>query len=279
MLDEAVPVEVVRHFCNIATRRLGVDIDANHHALVAGRVAKRLQLLQVDVDEYMSRLDDDRDCSEVVGFLDFLRPCAPRFFARRDDHVALCSSLLSGLKDGKRRIRMWSAGCGSGEEAYSMAATALGAVEASGLRLCDVDIKILATDISKPVLDQGKQGTFHAEQLRDVPRPLRDRYFHTTENGLTIDEDVKDMVHFRRLNLTSLPYPMTGPLDAIFCHEGLRPLVPSARCRVDSAMRDLLTEQGLLCTGFANEEFPAAANEGEVLFPHDGARKLPDGHC
>jgi chemotaxis protein methyltransferase CheR len=278
MLDEAVSVEVVRRFCTIATHRLGVGIDTNHRALVAGRVAKRLALLQVDIDEYMSRIDDDRDCSEVVGFLDFLRPRAPRFFARREDHVALCSHLAGCLKDGKRRLRLWSAGCGSGEEAYSMAATALGAVEAAELRLHDVDIKILATDISKPMLDRGKHGVFHEEQLRDVPRALRGRTFHATENGLTIDEDLKDMVHFRRLNLTSLPYPMTGPLDAIFCHEGLKPLVPSARRRVARAVKPLLAHQGLLCTGFAAEDL-AAVDESDMTFAWDDAHSGRDGNC
>jgi chemotaxis protein methyltransferase CheR len=279
MLDEAVSLEVVRRFCNIATHRLGVGIDTHHHALVAGRVAKRLALLQVDVDEYMSRLDDDRDCCEVVGFLDVLRPRAPRFFARRDDHLALCSHLIDLLKRGRRRLRLWSAGCGSGEEAYSMAATALGAVEACDLRWHDVDIKILATDISKTMLDRGRHGVFQEEQLRGMPRAHRDRFFHTSEDGLTIDEAFKDMVHFRRLNLTSLPYPMTGPLDAIFCHEGLKPLVPSARSRVARAVKDLLAEQALLCTGFAVEDLAAADDEDHMVFTLGDARSRPDGNC
>lgn len=279
MFDEAVSLEVVRRFCSIATQRLGVGIDTHHHALVAGRVAKRLALLQVDVDEYMSRLDDDRDCCEVIGFLDVLRPRAPRFFARRDDHIALCSHLIDLLKSGKRRLRLWSAGCGSGEEAYGMAATALGAVEACELRWHDVDVKILATDISNPMLDRGRHGAFQEEQLRDVPRTLRDRYFHASDDGLTIDEEFKDMVCFRRLNLTSLPYPMSGPLDAIFCHEGLKPLVPSARRRVVSAVKDVLADQGLLCTGFADEDLAAADDVSEMTFALSDARSRPDGNC
>jgi chemotaxis methyl-accepting protein methylase len=106
-----------------------------------------------------------------------------------------------------------------------------------------------------------------------MPRTLRARYFHATEDGLTIDEDLKDMVHFRRLNLTSLPYPMTGPLDAIFCHEGLKPLVPSARSRVVSAVKELLARQGLLCTGFSDEDLAGGLGESDILF----ARR--DGNC
>jgi chemotaxis protein methyltransferase CheR len=256
--------------------------------LVAGRVAKRLQTLQLAIDEYMSRLDEDQDCSEVIGFLDFLRPPPPRFFARRDDHTALHGRLVHWLKGGKARIRLWSAGCGTGEEAYGMALTALSAVQASEVGLGNVDIKILATDISKPMLDRGKKGVFDEAQLRDVPTFMRDRYFHAVDDGIAIDEDLKDMVYFRRLNLANSPYPMTGPLEAIFCHEGLSPLVASARKRVASTVNDLLADGGLLCTGFggkaSDEASDAASSEDSVDFA--GESTLPThkisirrGHC
>ena len=283
MFREGVSVDVVRHFCHLATDRLGVGISAHHEALVAGRVAKRLQLLQVAVDEYISRLDEDQECSEVVGFLDFLRPRPPRFFARLGDHAALHRQLVRWLRGGKLRIRLWSAGCGTGEEAYVMALTALSAVQVSEVGLGDVDIKILATDISTPMLDRGKKGLFDEEQLREVPPFMRERYFRAVEGGMAIDEDVKDMVYFRRLNLSRLPYPMTGPLEAIFCHEGLAPLVALARKRVVSAVNDLLAEGGLLCTGFGGQ---ASDGVDEGSADADGAptpltRKIPirRGHC
>ncbi len=258
MFHEGVSMEVVRHFCDIATNRLGVGIGTSQEALVAGRVAKRLQMLQVALDEYMSRLDEDQDCNEVIGFLDFLRPRPPRFFARIDDHTALHGRLVRLLKGGKRRIRLWSAGCGTGEEAYGMALTALGAVQTSEVGLDNVDIKILATDISTPMLEHGKKGVFDEAQLRDVPRFMRDRYFHAAEGGVAIDEEIKDTVYFRRLNLALPPYPMAGPLEAIFCHEGLVPLVASVRNRVAGAVNDLLAEYGLLCTGFSEESLAEA---------------------
>jgi chemotaxis protein methyltransferase CheR len=281
MLDEAVSVEVIRHFCHIATHRLGVGLGDGHQALVAGRVAKRLRALQVDVDEYIERLNEDEDCSEVIDFLDFLRPRPPRFFARRQDHNTLHTALVAWLGQGKRRIRLWSAGCGSGEEAYGMALTTLGAMEVAKVGLQEVDVKILATDMSKAVLQRGKQGLYDDEQLRDVPRTLYDRYFHATDNGLAIDEDVKDLVRFRRLNLTKLPYPMTGPLEAIFCHEGLQPLVRSARTRVTNAVKELITEEGLLCTGFDDEAVAAARLDQDVeedaLVSLTG--RIRPGHC
>ena len=133
MFDEVVSVEVVRRFCHIATRRLGVGIDPKVEALVAGRVAKRLRILQLPLDEYLSRLDEDRHCDEVVGFLDVMRPRPARFFARGFDHAQLHAQLRRWLAAGRRRFRLWSAGCGSGEEPYAMALTVLAAVEAANI--------------------------------------------------------------------------------------------------------------------------------------------------
>jgi len=277
MFDEAVSTEVVRHFCRIAKNRLGVWIGDNHHPLVAGRVAKRLQALQVDADEYLTRLNDDHDCSEVIGFLDFLRPRPPRFFSRREDHAALHTMLVRLLSEGQRRFRLWSAGCGTGEEPFGMALTALGAMEAAKVALPDVDLKILATDISKVVMERGKQGLFDEQQLRDVPRAFHDRYFAASEGGFAVDESIRDMVRFRRLNLTKLPYPMTGPLDGIFCHGALAPLVPSARTSVTDAMKDLLAEEGLICTGFGDATPAPTADDADGFISRIGPSFR--GHC
>ena len=119
LLEEVVSVEVVRHFCHVATRRLGIELDAKAKALVAGRVAKRLGMLQVPLDEYLSRLEEDKNCDEVVGFLDFVRPRPPGFFARFADHAELHNQIRRWLREGRRRFRLWSAGCGSGRRGAS----------------------------------------------------------------------------------------------------------------------------------------------------------------
>lgn len=283
MLDEVISVDVVRRFCHVASHRLGVAIDAKQHALVAGRVAKRLQALDVGIDEYMCRLDEDHECNEVVGFLDFLRPRPPRVFARREDHIALHAALVAVLKSGKRRIRLWSAGCGTGEEAYGMALTALAAVEAAEVTLPDLDIKVLATDLSKTILQRGKQGVFDDEQLRDVPPTMQARYFHATENGTVLDESLKELVYFRRLNLSSLPFPMTGPFEAIFCEQGLAPMVAPARKRALAAVQAVLVPGGLLCTGLGpdplDDGLDASDETGDAMML-SGANSRPRyGHC
>ena len=280
MSDEVVSGEVVRHFCQVASLRLGVEISPSAEALVAGRVAKRLLLLQVPLDEYLSRLEEDRDCEEIVGFLDFVRPRAARFFARRSDHARLHALIRNGLHAGRRRFRLWSAGCGSGEEPYAMALSALDTIESMQIPPAAVDLKILASDLSPRMLERGQQGVFDDAQVCDVPARLRDRCFFDTDEGVAIAQEIKSLIVFRRLNLAHPPFPMRGPLDAIFCHEGLAHLAPPARRRALAAARALLGEPGVLCTGLPEHE-DADGDDGDEAAWRDGlaGSSRPLGHC
>jgi chemotaxis protein methyltransferase CheR len=280
MLHEVVSVEVVRHFCHIATRRLGVGMDPKVEALVAGRVAKRLKVLQVPLDEYLSRLEGDQNCDEVVGFLEVMRPKPASFFFRSADHARLHAQLRRWLLAGRRRFRLWSAGCGSGEEPYAMALTALHAIEDAQVPSEDVDWKILASDVSLRILERGKKGVFDEAQVSDVPEAVAERFFVVTSEGARIRSDVKAHVIFRRLNIAQPPFPMTGPLDAVFCHEGLLPLLPKVRRRVIDAASALLGEDGIFCTGF-DEGSLGATDDAELEdwqeLAHDSTHR--QGNC
>jgi len=280
MLPEVVSVEVVRHFCHIATRRLGIGIDAKVEALVAGRVAKRLKVLQLPLDEYLSRLEGDQNCDEVVGFLEVMRPRPERFFARPGEHALLRAHLGRWLAAGRRRFRLWSAGCGSGEEPYAMALTILQAIEAARLAPEAVNWKILASDASLRALERGKKGVFDEEQVSGIPDDLLARSFTETNEGTEIRGEVKAHVVFRRLNIAQPPFPMTGPLDAIFCREGLLPLLPRVRRRVIDAAKALLARDGVLFTG-VDEASLHEADAAEDDFWQEVARDLTlrQGNC
>jgi len=280
MLDEVVSVDVVRHFCHIATCRLGVGMDPKVAALVAGRVAKRLKVLQLPLDEYLSRLEGDQNCDEVVSLLEVMRPRPARFFARAADHALLQAQLGRWLAAGRRRFRMWSAGCGSGEEPYAMALTMLQAIEAARLPPEMVDWKILASDASLRSLERGKKGVFDEEQVSGVSDVLLARFFTETHEGAAIRGEVKARVVFRRLNIAQPPFPMTGPLDAIFCHEGLLPLLPRVRRRVIDAAKSLLVRDGSFCTGI-DEDSLQRADSVEDDFWQEVAQDLSrhQGNC
>jgi chemotaxis protein methyltransferase CheR len=225
-------------------------MDPKMEALVAGRVAKRLQVLQIPMDEYLSRLDGDQNCDEVVGFLEVIRPRPARFFARAAEYARLRAQLGRWLAAGRRRFRLWSAGCGSGEEPYAMALTILQAIEAARLAPSSVDWKILASDSSLRALERGKKGVFDEEQVAGIPETMLARFFTETSEGIAICGEAKAHVVFRRLNIAQPPFPMNGPLDAIFCHESLLPLLPRVRRRVIDAAKTLLSKDGGFCAGY-----------------------------
>ena len=266
MIEEVVPVEVVRSFRNLAARHLGLAIDKEWEPVVCARITKRLKQLQLPLHRYLYRLYQEKDAGEIVSFWDFVRPRPLALFAPWSDYEQLHAHVLHRLASGQRRFRFWSAGCGSGEQAYAMALTAEHAASVEGVETSSLDLKILATDLSAIAIASGKRGVFDRMQVQHVPQDLRRRHFFRSSGGFAISDDIQSRVVFRVLNLAQPPFPMTRPFDAIFCHEGLAPLVPEARTRALRATQDLLCKDGFLRAGF---DIPLGSS-GEP------SQKLPD---
>ncbi len=270
MLDEVVPVEVVRKFRDLAVRHLGLDLDEGLDPVIAARITKRLSELQLSLHSYVARLQQDTTGDEIVSLWDLVRPRPARFFAHWPDCRRLHARMCNWLEQGGRRFRLWSAGCGSGEEAFTMALVVRNAVDVTGVDRHAIDLKILATDISSLRIGAGKRGLFAGPQVWSVPEGLRRRHFNETDAGFQISDEIHERVVFRRLNLSTPPFPMTGKMDAIFCEEGLRNLAPPAQRRAVRAARSLMTEQGLLRTGLA-EEFAQFDDEAADTFSPGGS--------
>jgi chemotaxis methyl-accepting protein methylase len=249
MFDEVEPARVVESFRHLAAAHLGLDLDHSLDAVIAARIGKRSSELRLSLPGYLAHLQEDSRGEEIIAFWDFVRPRPARFFARWPDCRRLHARLHKLIEHGSRRFRLWSAGCGSGEEAFTMALVAHNAMEAAGVEPGAVDLKILATDLSPRRVEVGKRGLFATPQVWSVPEELRRRHFVETDAGYQIADQIHARVVFRPLNLATPPFPMTGKLDAIFCQEGLASLVPQAQRRAVKAARALLAEQGLMITG------------------------------
>jgi chemotaxis protein methyltransferase CheR len=265
-MNTVVPLTAVRAFRNLAVRQLGIQIKDELEPLIGGRIIKRMGHFNEPLHRYLSRVYMDKENHEIVTFLDLVRPrCAP-MFARRSDHVLLYTRVRGWLMAGWRRLRFWSAGCGTGEEPYGMALTVLDAIDSLGLSPNEVDFKVLATDVSPRLLEAGRTGLFERPQLCRVPKSMQ-RYFFRAYGGIAIADAIRDRVVFRCLNLTQPPFQMKSDLDAIFCHEALQPMIPQARQRAVTAMRELLQPDGLLCTGFPDQTFDVPEGPEPVAKP------------
>lgn len=136
------------------------------------------------------------------------------YFMREPGHFRFLKDVILPWQEKTNRehnLRIWSAGCSTGEEAY----TAI-MVMKDYFGLQKWDYRILATDISTRVLEEARQGVYAPESLRDVPPRWKQRYFKEDGQTFLLSDEVKREVIFRELNLME-PFPYSKPFDLIFC--------------------------------------------------------------
>jgi chemotaxis protein methyltransferase CheR len=244
--------QLFQRFASLAYDKAGISIRPGKEALVAARVAKRQRALSIaDPQGYLRYLEEDTSGEELSLFLDVISTHFTSFF-REPDHFDLLAAEVSRLAAaGQQRIRLWSAASSTGEEPYTMAMTALGVPGADRL-----DLRILATDIAVDTLKKAQAGVYAADRIEPVPPPLRARWFtrrgdakHPEGELYEVKDELKRLVVFRRLNLTSPPYPMSGPLDIVFCRNVLIYFDQPTRQKLISAVERLIAPGGLLCLG------------------------------
>jgi chemotaxis protein methyltransferase CheR len=196
----------------------GIHLSDQKRELVYGRLTRRLRALQLrSFAEYRERLKGDVQelaelCNAITTNLtSFFRE--PHHFQYLREHVL--APLAANPKDG-RRLRIWSAGCSTGEEPYSIAMTVLEALPDAG----NWDVRILATDLDSEVLERARRGIYPPERTGNLsPERLQRFFIERQEAGgvcRQIAPQVAALVTFKQLNLIHA-LPMKGPLDAIFC--------------------------------------------------------------
>ncbi len=259
-----------QRFCDIAHDLAGIKIREGKESLVSARVSKRLRALKLDSpEEYMDYLVSDDSGQEIVQFLDVITTNFTSFY-REPDHFELLERLIrSRLGQGRQRIRIWCAASSSGEEPWSMAVTLAEALRDHG---GPVDARILATDISTRVLAEARAGVYPAARVRPVSRERLLRWFervgHRDSAGerWSVKPELRQYVLYKRLNLSVVPFPMQGPIDAIFCRNVMIYFDQPVRQRLIAEMDRLLTTGGLLCIGHT-ETLTGIAHGMRILKP------------
>ena len=192
----------------------GIRMRDGKAGLVRSRLAKRLRRLNLpDFDAYLAHVDREPDRREFAEMIDALTTNKTSFLREVSHFDFLRDEVLPALKGP---IRIWSAGCSSGEEPYTLAMLLNATINPHGLR----DARILATDISHRVLATAKGGAYPIDVMADVPSPWLQRYWKRAQaSGRDVFEAgpaLRRLVHFAKLNLME-KWPMQGPFDAILC--------------------------------------------------------------
>ena len=201
-------------------RVAGISLSDAKRTLVVSRLSKIVRALgltgfdaYIDYLETRGRPQDDQD------FVNALTTNLTRFF-REDHHFEHLSSFVGSLvnkprrmgKGGRPRLRIWSAGCSTGQEPYTIALSLL----AAHPELKRWDFRILATDIDSNVVAKAATGIYPANELNGLSAQRTMLFDRAGAGEISIPKEARDLVAFKLLNLIE-PWPLSGPFDAIFC--------------------------------------------------------------
>jgi len=195
----------------------GIKLGPGKEGLVKSRLVKRLRTLGMrSFDQYLSLIESEGAGQELAAMVDLLTTNKTSFFRERQHFDYLSQQILPSLTAGPRRIRIWSAGCSSGQEPYSLAIVLREQIQ-------DIDCwdaRILATDISARMLARAREAIYEEEAVRDVAPALLQKYFVCVRSrhprAYRVNDDLRAMVKLAQLNLMG-EWPMKGPFDLIFC--------------------------------------------------------------
>lgn len=206
----------------LAKSESGISLTPAKTTMVQSRLRGRVRALgYADFDQYAKFVDSESGggLEERREMISALTTNVTHFFREPHHFEMLRGKALPILREKARaggRVRIWSAGCSSGQEPYSIAMTIL----EHAPDLAQKDVLILASDIDRQILDKAKTGIYSEQQITGVPEPLMKKYLHKSGTGLDqqyeIDPALKKLVRFRELNLLR-DWPMTGGFDVVFC--------------------------------------------------------------
>ena len=196
----------------------GVDFAHYKQATMRRRIMRRMAMHRfTDVGRYVEFVKDHPE--EARGLYQDILIHVTRFFREPESFAALATVVLPKLMEGRgadNPVRIWVAGCATGEEAYSVAITVFEAADVSGV---EPNLQLFGTDVSEAAVDFARQGVFPGSISDDVPADKLRRFFTQTDGGYRISKTIRDRCVFARQDLTRDP-PFSR-LDLIICRNVL----------------------------------------------------------
>jgi chemotaxis protein methyltransferase CheR len=241
-------------FQRIVHREAGIHLGDIKLALVASRLLRRIRELGLaSYGAYYRRVVDDK--SELTLMLDAITTNETHFFREGRHFELLAERLVPAWRDeaarGARdkRVRVWSAGCSTGEEPYSLAMALLAALPPEE----GWDVQILATDLSTRVLDHATRGVYSAEKAASIPRGFLQTYMlrgvGSQDGNVKVGPALQATVTFRRLNLNDDDWEVGAPFDAILCRNVFIYFNQTTRNRIVAQLLGHLRPRGYFFVG------------------------------
>ncbi len=202
-------------------KRFGINLTEQKRSLLVGRLQKLMRNLNLgNFSDYYDYLSHDKT-EGALGELVDLISTNHTYFNREKDHFDFFSqtalpTVIEKLKREKRKdLRIWCAGCSTGEEPYTLLMLMM---EYLGSDYSAWDAGILATDISDRALTSARRGVYSTDRVMQLPEALRKKYFTPAgPNEMAVIDKVKREATFRRFNLMNTSFPFKKPFQMIFC--------------------------------------------------------------
>ena len=230
----------------------GLSFDEDNRFLLEKRLSPRLsrhQLTNFRDYYYFLRYDRNKD-QELSDIMEVLTTNETYFFRESFQLKAFTDEILPELKAAKEKVgdkslRIWSAGCSTGEEPYTIAMLMRDIPGLAGWRM-----EIVGTDISQRVLQVARKGVYGKASFRVTDESYLQKYFQQHEDGLRISDEVRELVTFSHLNLFDQNrIAFLGKMDIIFCRNVIIYFDQNAKKRVIDCFHSALNPAGFLLLG------------------------------
>ncbi len=243
---------------NFMKTNYGVDL-THKKSLVVGRLQNYIARNNFgSLAAYLKYVQEDRTGAALDTLVNKLTTNHTYFMREADHFVYFRDLVLPYLVEKEREnkdLRIWSAGCATGEEAYTLAMTI---ADFFGAEKETWDTKILATDISTKALEKAVQGIYSNDKLRLVPPPWRRKYFlKIDQQRSAVVDTIKREVIFRRFNLMEKVFPFKKKFHVIFCRNVMIYFAAKTQTELANRFYDALESGGYLFIGqaeFLNRE-------------------------
>lgn len=230
-----------------AYRLTGIKLTDHKKNMIYGRLSRRLRKLSISSFSDYCALIQSNDSSEITSFVNAITTNLTAFFRESHHFDFLKETVFPSLlhtNSSNKRIRIWSAGCSTGEEPYSLAM-----VVKSFHEFRQWDVKILATDLDSNVVNTASQGVYATDRIEKVP-DVYERFLQRSKNqeDVRVKPDVASIITFKQLNLLHR-WPIKGPFDIIFCRNVVIYFDVETQRKLFDRYADVMANQGHLFIG------------------------------
>lgn len=235
-------------FKNSILNKTGIDLSCYKERQMKRRIESLIKRNNFNTyDEYYNALNRDKQLFDE--FINYLTINVSEFFRNPAQWVVLEKEIIPELLKTKKKLKIWSAACSTGEEPYSMAMTLTRFFPLS-------TIEVLATDIDKEAINKAKLGLYSQKSIANVPKDFKEKYFSIVGNSYKIDDDIKRCIKFKHHNLLNDAYP--DSCDLIICRNVMIYFTEEAKEIMYRKFNKALSPQGVLFVGSTEQ----------IILPH-----------